>query len=232
MAVNPTLAALLAVVTVTVSACGTTASDPLLGVARGVAQSVFNREEPAPTIHPRQVLTRDIITQAGLPLIMVESATNGSAVTMVRAAVNGTNETWQGDGGATITLSREGVLRATRGAGADLFAADIAGTRAALSGGGEGVVERLYVHVVGDLEQRQSGYSCTIARGGAQGGSEQVNIFGRIHTLTRITETCSLHPTGDSFENRFWVDASGFAWASEQWAGPEIGHLRIERLFR
>ena len=38
--------------------------------------------------------------------------------------------------------------------------------------------------------------------------------------------------TGAQFENRYWIDSSGFAWASEQWAGPELGHFRIERLYR
>lgn len=228
MALKMRIAA-LAAVAASLSACGTAADDPMLGVARSLAQGVFNRAAEAPAINPRQVLTRDIINQAGLPLILVENAASGSAVTLVRAATNGVNETWQGDGGASVTLSREGVLRATRGAGADLYAADIAGTRAALTGRGSNVVERLYVHVEGDLVQRQRTYRCELART----GSEQVVIFGQARTLTRVVESCTRTPdAGHSFENRYWVDGSGFAWVSEQWAGPELGHFRIERLLR
>lgn len=224
----PRLGVLLTVAVLT--ACGATANDPLVGVARGVAQGLFNRgTEAAPAVDPRQVLTRDIINRAGLPLILLEQATAETGVTMVRAAVNGPNETWQGDGGTTVTLSREGVLRATRGVGADLYASDIAQTRAALVSGRSGVVSRLYVHVEGDLEQRQSTYRCDITRA----GSERVTIFGQARTLTRITETCYENPTGvEAFENRFWVDGTGFAWVSEQWAGPFLGHFRIERLHR
>lgn len=224
----PRLGALLALASL--SACGAVANDPLLGVARGLAQGVLGREaEAPPAIDPRQVLTRDIINQAGLPLILVERDGSGPGVTMVRAATNGPNETWQGDGGATITLSREGVLRATRGAGVDLYAADIAATRAALVQGRSGVVTRLHVHVAGDLEQRQTSYRCEIARGGA----ERIAIFGQARTLTRITETCYRDPAGvQAFENSYWVDGSGFAWVSEQWAGPDLGHFRIERLLR
>ncbi|GAB5448071.1 YjbF family lipoprotein [Gymnodinialimonas sp.] len=232
MAVRACLAALLAAATL--SACGTSANDPLLGAVRGLAQGavggVLGREaEAPPAIDPRQVLTRDIINQAGLPLILLERAASGPGVTMVRMATNGPNETWQGDGGATVTLSREGVLRATRGAGTDLYAADIADTRAALVHGRSGVVSRLYVHVEGDLEQRQTTFRCEIARE----GSERIAIFGQARTLTRVTETCYRDPTGEhGFENRYWVDGSGFAWVSEQWAGPALGHFRVERLFR
>lgn len=227
MAVRAHLAALCAVAIL--SACGSAANDPLLGVARGLAEGALNRgADASPAINPRQVLTRDIINQAGLPLILAERG-DGPGVTMVRAATNGPNETWQGDGGPTITLSREGVLRATRGAGADLYAADIEATRAALAQGRSGVVARLHVTVEGDLEQRQTSYRCEIARG----GTERIAIFGQARSLTRVTETCYRDPDGTrAFENRYWVDSSGFAWASEQWAGPELGHFRIERLFR
>lgn len=228
MAVKSSLrVALLAIATL--SACGTVANDPLFGAARGVAQGVFNRTPQAAPVDPRQVLSRDLINQVGLPLILVENMSNGSAQTMVRAATNRTNETWQGEGDTTITLSREGVLRATRGAGSDLSASDIEDTRAALLSGRAGVVDRLYVHVGGDLEQRQSTYRCEITRA----GSERIAIFGQARTLTRVVENCSRNPDGAyGFENRYWVDGAGFAWVSEQWAGPDLGHLRIERLLR
>lgn len=228
MAVKSTLTATLLAIA-TLSACGSVSDDPLLGVARGVAQGVFDRTPEAAPVDPRQVLSRDLINQVGLPLILVENATNGSAVTMIRIATNRTNETWQGEGNTSITLSHEGVLRATHGTGADLSASDIAGTRAALTGARTGVVERLYAHVGGDLEQRQSTYRCDIARA----GSERIAIFGQARVLTRVVETCSRNPDGShEFENRYWVDGSGFAWVSEQWAGPDLGHLRIERLLR
>lgn len=237
MALKPPFAvfrapALFAVALAVLSACGTAADDPILGAARGFASGLLNRGAPeAPTINPRQVLTRDIITQAGVPLILAENP--GSAATMVRIATNGPNETWQGDGDVTLTLSAEGVLRATRGFGADLYASDIAGTRRALAQHRSGTVERLYVTVEGDLEQIRTGYTCTMAFG----ARERIAIFGRSHSVTRVTETCS-RLTGESgadvegFENRYWVDSTGFAWASEQWAGEDLGHFRIERLFR
>lgn len=231
----PLLTAATLALVLGLSACGSTAQDPLLAVGRGLATAVFNREDPAPAIDPRQVLTRDIITQAGLPLILVESLNGGGASTMVRIATNGTNETWQGDGDGTVTLSREGVLRTTRGYGADLYAADIEGTRAALANRRAGSLGRLFVRVEGDLQQVQAGYSCTLGFS----GTEQITIFGQSRNLTRATETCSLHPgipapgaNPNSFENRYWIDSTGFAWVSEQWAGPDLGHFRIERLFR
>lgn len=215
-----------------VTACGTAADDPLLGAARSLGQTVFDLSDPAPAPDPRQILTRAAIDQAGLPLLLVETVSTGVAVTMVRSAVNGANETWQGDGDASVTLSREGVLRATRGTGADLEAADISQTRAALSAGRATAVERLYVHVVGDLELRRTTYTCDLTRA----GSESISIFGQGRAVTQVTERCRVSGASDAgldaFENRYWVDATGFVWVSEQWVGPELGHLRFERLYR
>lgn len=227
MAIKPTFVALAAAALL--SGCGSFAEDPLLQAARGVIGDLGNRGTGAAAPNPRDVLTRDIINQAALPLILVENTEQDTLATMVRNGINRSNETWRADDGATVTLSREGVLRATRGVGADLFSADISGTRAALAGGRNSEVRRLYVHVDGDLQELRTTFSCTISRG----GTEQVVIFEQARTLTRVTETCRPEQAdGTAFQNRFWVDGAGFAWLSEQWAGPQTGHFRIERLHR
>ncbi|UWQ96506.1 YjbF family lipoprotein [Rhodobacteraceae bacterium M385] len=225
MALASRLAALVALASL--SACGAAADDPLLGVARDLSQGVFNRSEAAPAVDPRQVLTRDLINQAAVPLILVDTP-QGTSSTATRIQTNRTNETWQGNGDVSFTLSREGVLSATRGLGHDLFAADIAATRAALASRRSGPVERLYVRVTGDLAQINDGYTCEIQ----YSGPERVASFGITRNLTRATETCSQHRTGQTVENRYWIDGTGFAWASEQWVGPEVGHFRFERLYR
>lgn len=225
MAIASRLAALVAVASL--SACGTAADDPLFGAVRELSQDVFNRSEAPPAVDPRQVLTRDMINQAAVPLILVETP-QGTSSTATRIQTNRSSETWQGNGDVSFTLSREGVLSGTRGLGHDLFAADIEATRAALAARRSGPVERLYVSVTGDLAQINDGYTCEIR----YSGPEQVASFGTIRNLTRATETCSQHFTGDTIENRYWIDGAGFAWASEQWVGPEIGHFRFERLYR
>lgn len=228
MALKPANVAVLALVAV-LSGCGERADDPLLNTARDLAGDLFaSRTAPAPAVDPRQVLTRDLIDRAAVPLILVENRGLGTASTMVRIAVNGPNGTWQGDDDVSLTLSREGVLRATRGFGPDLYAADIADTRALLAAGRDGTADRLFGTVVGDLENQQTGYRCEVAFA----GSETITIIGETRRLTRVTERCTGQPSGESFENLYWVDGEGFAWASEQWAGPDLGHFRFERLHR
>ncbi len=211
--------------------CGSRANDPLLGVARELGSGLLNRDVPvAAPVDPRAVLTRDVIDRAGVPLILLESQSLGTASTLTRIATNGANETWQGDDDVTVTLSREGVLRATRGYLFDLYSADISAIRQALVQRSGGLAPRVHTRVVGDLETQISAYGCEVGFVGA----EQVNIFGRVQTLTRVVERCTAQPGSDlaDFENRYWIDGNGFAWASEQYAGPDLGHLRIERLHR
>ncbi|WP_224813540.1 YjbF family lipoprotein [Hasllibacter sp. MH4015] len=213
------------------ASCGSRAEDPALNAVRGFASDLLGRGDAAPAapaVDPRQVLTRALIDRTATPLLLVENAAAGTSSTVVIIATNGPNETWQGGDPITFTLSREGVLRATRGFITDLYAADIEDTRAALVNRRAGVVQRLYVDVEGDIEETRVGYTCEIGFGGA----EPVTIFERTRSLTRMTETCSRQPDGESFVNRYWIDGTGFAWASEQWAGPELGHFRFERLYR
>lgn len=231
MALRSVLVALAAAASLT--ACGSRADDPALGAARGLIGSLFDRTGPAlPRPDPgpglRAVFTRDLIDQAATPLLYVEIDTIDAAAILWPIATNGQNQTWRGEDEISVTLSEDGVLRATRGFANDLYASDIEETRAALASRRAGRVNRLRVSVAGDLEQVRTGYSCDIGFAAA----ETRDIFGESRHLTPAVETCLDSATGEGFENRYWVDAAGFVWVSEQWAGPELGHLHIERLYR
>lgn len=212
------------------AACGTAANDPFLNTARGLVTGLFDRGDDAPAIDIdlRQVLSREVINEAATPLILVESEGLSGSATMIRIGTNGPNETWEGNDEITLTLSQEGVLRATRGLAFDLAAADIEGTRTALRTRHAGPVQRAYSHVVGDLEMRTTGYACTLSFA----SPTSITIFGDTRALTPVTENCSRHPTGETLTNHYWIDGTGFAWISEQWAGEEVGYFRIERLYR
>lgn len=219
----------------TLTACGSRADDPALAAARGLVGSVFDRVRspgpatPAPDL--RQLLSRDLINRSATPLIFVEIDSIGGAALLWRIATNPTtnpaNETWQGEDPLTLTLTDTGLLRATRGFVFDLAASDIDATGAALATRQASQVPRMMQRVEGDLDQVRTAYTCEIGFG----APETLAIFGETRTLTPALERCST-VTGDSFENRYWIDQSGFAWVSEQWAGPDIGHIRIERLYR
>lgn len=228
MALRPAALALFAMASL--AACGTAANDPFLNTARGLVTGLLNRADDAPAIDIdlRQVLSREVINDSATPLILVESEGLSGAATMIRIGTNGPNETWEGTDEVTLTLSQEGVLRATRGLAFDLAAADVEGTRRALRTRHSGPIQRAYSHVAGDLEMQTTGYSCVLDFA----SPTSVTIFGDTRSLTPVTETCSRHPTGETLTNRYWIDGSGFAWVSEQWAGEELGHFRIERLYR
>jgi len=210
--------------------CGSRAGDPGLDIARGVLAQVRGGDEgAAPPVDPRAVLNRAIINEAGVPLILVENVTTGTASTLARVAVNGPNETWQVADDVTVTLSREGVLRATRGFGDDLMAADIEATRRALSGGQTGSTPRMHVYLTANVGEDRQGFSCAVERG----GRETVTIFSVTRTLTRLNETCTPQSSaGEPFTNTYWVDGSGTAWASIQYLSDGVGSVRIEYLLR
>ncbi len=211
------------------ASCGTRADDPVLGAARGLAQGVFNGGgEPEVTIDPRLLLTRDVINSAATPLTFIEVASSGASATLLIAATNGANQTWQIGEDTSVTLTRDGVLRATRGLGEDLYATDIGSTQAALRARASGPVQRTYVHINGALDSVPTPVTCQMF----YAPLTTLNLFDEARRLTPVVEVCTYAPTADTFTNRYWIDGDGFIWASDQWVGPELGHLHIERLYR
>lgn len=222
--------ALVAVAVVAcLASCGTRTNDPLLGVARGLAQGAFSAGESADiAIDPRLLLTRELINTAATPLTFMQLASAQTGATLVRIANNGGNETWQVGEDTTVTLTANGVLRATRGLGQDLYGSDIGSTSAALRARSAGPVQRSYTHVNGALDSVSTPVTCRMS----YAAPTTLSLFGDQRRVTPVTEVCTYAPTADTFENRYWIDTSGFIWASDQWAGPELGHLHIERIYR
>lgn len=207
------------------AACGSERDSPVLGAARGLVLGLFDGSAAAPADTP-QPLTRAAIDAAGVPLLLVEIETVGASIVLQRIGVNGPNETWAAEGRSVI-LSEEGVLHATRGLAADLMAADVEGIRAILRSGGTGDAQRAMVFLNGDLTEARMGFACTLTAREA----ERMDLFGAPRSLTRVTEQC-LSATGTEFENRYWIDATGFAWVSDQWMGAEFGMMHLERWHR
>jgi len=57
--------------------------------------------------------------------------------------------------------------------------------------------------------------------------TEEIEILGRPFALARIEENCT-NPKR-RVTNIYWVEErTGMIWRSEQWAGPETGHVTIE----
>ena len=56
---------------------------------------------------------------------------------------------------------------------------------------------------------------------------EKIEIFELIFDLMRVNEVCT--NAERQVINSYWVDVeTGFIWKSEQWVGPQVGHVTVE----
>lgn len=129
---------------------------------------------------------------------------------------------WRTGDNATIT-TRNGVLIATRGLGGDLISSSVQThqTQPGPATGGE------HVQWVRALDNRelQVSFACTLENLGA----ETIVIVERKHPTQHLQQRCE--GGGGQIVNDYWVDRSnGLIWQSKQWAGPNIGYLKLRRL--
>ncbi|WP_201157799.1 YjbF family lipoprotein [Rhodobaculum claviforme] len=144
--------------------------------------------------------------------------------TLVRVGRNGAVTTWRSADAVGLSLRAPGVLVATRGLGEDLHIADAAATAAALAAGRDGAVPRSHDRLGGDQRLVRTRLDCTLTRT----GRDTLTLEGTSRTADRHEEACTPEGGGPGFVNRYWRDpASGAVLASEQWIGPELGHVRL-----
>jgi hypothetical protein len=179
---------------------------------------------PPPT-DPRASLTRPIIDQSPLPLIVAEIPRRGVAATMALQGDRGGVTTWRTADFQTLTF-RGGVLIATRGLGDDLMSADVTGTLAALQGGPQAGYPRIMSYLDGEGRTQFRAMVCDMAAPQAAA----VTSFGLNFPVQLHVETCNT--TGQTVTNRYWRQTDGIVRQSEQWIGPGLGTLATERLSR
>lgn len=190
---------------------------------------VQTRLEPDPAAGTETRITRAMLAGVTDPLIRVTRLPDGPVATLVPAARGGPAAapliTWRGRDPVTLT-TRGGLLVATRGLGRDLMSSDLQGLAQALRAGG-GRYARSHVVLVGNTDALTLSFDCTLRAEGA----ETITILERSVATTRFTEACA-GPAG-TFGNTYWRGAGdGTLWQSQQWAGPDFGHVRIERLIK
>lgn len=130
---------------------------------------------------------------------------------------------WLSEDRATFSL-RDGILMATRGMRGDLLSASTLARAGGLQGP-EGQGPRRYDLRLGDHESRQLTLACAVQDLGAK----PLEIVEVTYATRHLQETCE----GESgrIVNDFWVDSrTGRVWQSRQWAGPQIGYIRIRQL--
>ncbi len=139
---------------------------------------------------------------------------------MTPADTKGDVVTWAASDGTTYTF-RQGVLIQTRGLGPDLMSA-LAPTVAQLLT--EGVTyPRQYFFLGADDRTTRRSYDCTPRITGI----ETIEILGRMHEVTKVSEDCS-RPQG-SITNEYWIEGKTVRKSRELLSGG-AGFVEFERV--
>lgn len=177
---------------------------------------------------PRPEMTRALLDTVTVPLLEVTRERTGQVAYLYlslarRDGSPGRINVWRTQDDASLA-TRGGVLIATRGLGGDVLSSAVA-LRATAPGPVTG--ERVqYIRALDNKELRLA-LTCTVTDLGPAG----IEIVGRRHATRHLRERCE--GGGGSVVNDYWVDSrAGLIWQSRQWAGPQIGYLRLRRLTR
>lgn len=129
---------------------------------------------------------------------------------------------WRTEDNVTVTV-RNGVVIATRGLGGDLLSSEVrvSGEAPGPSSGGE----RIQMIRGLDNKQQRLVLSCDLV----DLGPDPVRIVELTHPTRHLRERCA--GAGGEIVNDYWVESgNGMIWQSRQWAGPQIGYMRLRRL--
>lgn len=206
-----------------VGACGNDKSGPnpiaaTLGkmakasVARVKAKKSGGGTAPAP-------ITRADLEKYGVPILRVTSTTLGQDGFLTISDTKGEVQTWATPDGVSFSL-RNGVLIQTRGLGADLMSSQ-GPTIAQIASGGS--YQRVYFYLGADDAATRRTFDCVAA----VVGRETIEVIGRSHAVTHVTETCT--QTGGKRTNDYWIEGSTIR-KSRQIASAQIGYIDFERV--
>jgi hypothetical protein len=216
---------LAAAVLALVAACGSEAREPSpIGVAIGTMAKatvgrVLNRGggDGAAAAAP---VTRADLEALGTPILRATITGLGADTVLVPTDAKGGIVTWSNGQGGTLTL-RDGVLIQTRGLGPDLMSAEAPQAAQLLVPGG--THPRVYYFLGADDQTTRRSYDCTVTIDGA----ETIQIFGRDHAVTKLSEACS-RPQG-TITNTYWVEGETIR-KSRQLASGGLGFIEFERV--
>ncbi|MFN3280600.1 MAG: YjbF family lipoprotein [Tabrizicola sp.] len=221
MSVAPRLVAAVAV-SALLAACGNDGGgNPAVAAIGQMAKSAVAKGRngaagPGPTA---QAPGRAELEAYGKPVLRVKSPTLGQDALLTIADSKADVVTWTAQGQANFSL-RNGVLIQTRGLGADLMSAE-APALAQLKGGAS--YQRIYYFLGPDDAGTRRTYDCAAVVVGA----ETVEILGKSHGATHVTETCT-RPNG-KVTNDYWIEG-GTVRKSRQWASSAVGYLEFEKV--
>lgn len=198
-----------------VSAIGAMAQQ---SVAKAKAKRSGGQQAAAKPATPAEL--RAQLEQAGKPVLLVSSKTLGQTGFLNVFDAKGDILTWKTPDGVTFT-QRNGVLIQTRGLGADLMSAQAPSVGQLMKAGTS--YQRIYYFLGGDDQGTRRTYDCvtTIV------GKEKIEVLGRSHTTTHVTENCE-RPLG-KLANDYWIEGNSVR-QSRQWVSGMIGFIEFQRV--
>ncbi|APG49372.1 YjbF family lipoprotein [Phaeobacter porticola] len=139
----------------------------------------------------------------------------------------GTVAVWRTEDNISLTL-RNGVLVATRNLGNDILSSSALVDGQGADGPAHSGARRYHIR---GLDNGAWQLDMLCARRDL--GADPIEIVELRYPTRHIQERCQPSQPGRSGEivNDYWVDSrSGRVWQSRQWAGPNVGYLRIRQL--
>lgn len=204
-------------------------------------QQIRDKRAGPPKLPP---LTRALLeAEAQVPVIEVMIEETGTFAyltpqTVKRDDYPGEVVVWATQDDVLLTM-RDGVLVATRGLANDLLGASALVREGTKGPSGHG--QRIYEVAALDNASVKYPMACEIK----ELGQERIEIVELEYDTRHLRESCALAGAepGDRYrdvpdaarttrmENDYWIDSrTGRIWQSRQWAGPDIGYLRIRQL--
>ena len=188
---------------------------------------IFNKNEVTERIDPRKVITRSMIDESNIPLILIELLNGDQIATLSAFPGNTLNEVWLSADGRTVT-TQNGMLIATRGMSYDLMGADVGAARSLLEKTITGKIElnyfRAYKYLAADNQEKIIEVSCVFSKE----SQETIFVFEKPYKTLRVSENCESGSL--QFKNTYWVEKNGMIRKSQQWHGQNIGLILIERV--
>jgi len=159
------------------------------------------------------------LTEARAQVMQVGVEAAGTAVLARREALRDGIATFLTPDGASV-VTQDGMLRGTRGLGADMLASDIAASRALVLTMQGGTVERIHTFLDGENHAVPRRFGCIIE---VQGPRQIAIGLQQLDTIL-LTENCT-NPE-QAFVNYYWVlPTASRVVQSRQWGGAFSGML-------
>lgn len=217
----------LASAILSLTACSNQGTQPLsqaFGALTAQLQAVGT-----PAADARSQLSPPVVGAVKQPFLLAELPVRQASASMTLFNRRGDIEDWRGADGTSVVLDHD-ILIATRGLGADLFAAQAPQLRSALAGA-SGTIQREHRYLDGENRPFSHAYTCVIT---ASGGREAVDLIARKVATERLVETCKADKSDSKgFTNEYWIGlADGQIWQSRQWVSNALGSLLIQHLVR